>query len=113
MLSRTRGWLLGVTLLLGGCLSPTLPLPPPSEPAITASMTEGLVRLQGAVLPHSEVFALDYRTNLIAGQHTDSGDYDFEMAASPGDNISFWYVHETVESPSNDFVVKLPEATSP
>ena len=108
-----RSWLLGVALFAVGCLSPTLPLPPPSEPSITATTTEGLVRFQGAVLPQSEVFALDHNSNLIAGQHTESGVYDFTMAALPGDNMSFWYVHETVESTSNDFVLKLPAASSP
>jgi len=108
-----RGWLFGMALLAAGCLSPTLPLPPPSDPAISASTTEGLVRFQGTVLPQSEVFALDHNTNLIAGQHTDTGAYDFTMAALPGDSMSFWYVHDTVESSSNDFVLKLPAASSP
>jgi hypothetical protein len=108
-----RSWLLGAALLAAGCLSPTLPLPPPSEPSVTASSTEGLVRFQGAVLPQSEVYALDHNSNLIAGQHTDSGEYDFTMAALPGDNMSFWYVHEAMESSSTDFVLKLPEATAP
>lgn len=108
-----RSWLLGVALFAAGCLSPTLPLPPPSEPSITASSAEGLVRFQGAVLPQSEVFALDHNTNLIAGQHTETGEYDFTMAALPGDSVSFWYVHDTVESTSNDFIIKLREASSP
>ena len=108
-----RSWLLGVALFAAGCLSPTLPLPPPSEPSITASTSEGLVRFQGAVLPQSEVFVLDHNTNLIGGQHTDSGLYDFTMAALPGDSMSFWYVHDTIESTSNDFALKLPEPTSP
>lgn len=114
MFSRSRrDWLLGVGLLVAGCLSPTLPLPPPSNPSVTASTTEGLVRLQGTVLPQSEVFAFNHNTALIAGQHTDSGGYDFELAAHPGDSISFWYVHEAVESPSADFLIRLPEASSP
>ncbi|MES1175040.1 MAG: hypothetical protein ABUL62_12015 [Myxococcales bacterium] len=108
-----RSWLLGAALFAAGCLSPTLPLPPPSEPTISASTTEGLVRFRGTVLPQSEVFALDHNSNLIGGQHTESGQYDFEMAALPGDSMSFWYVHETVESTSNDFVLRLPAASAP
>lgn len=108
-----RHWLLGVALVAAGCLSPTLPLPPPSEPALSASTTEGLVRLRGTVLPQSEVFALDQNTNLIGGQHTDSGQYDFEMPALAGDTLSFWYVHDTVESTATDFVVKLPAPSAP
>src|SRR4051794_35838862 len=71
-----RRWLVGLALAAAGCLSPTLPLPPPTEPSVSASTTAGLVRLQGSVMARSEVFAIDHRTNLIAGQYTESGLYD-------------------------------------
>jgi hypothetical protein len=100
--------LAGAALFAVGCLSPTLPLPPPSDPMVSATETEGLVRVQGSVAPQSEVFALNRNTNLIAGQHTESGLYDFTIAAQEGDSLSLWYVHDTVESTSADFLVKLP-----
>ncbi len=103
-----RHWLVGAALFAAGCLSPTLPLPPPSEPTITASTTEGLVRMQGAVAPRSEVYAIDHNSNLIAGQYTESGQYDFEMAALRGDSMSFWYISDTVPSPPIDFLLRLP-----
>ncbi|MET0793345.1 MAG: hypothetical protein ABW061_17620 [Polyangiaceae bacterium] len=108
-----RRWLVGVALFAAGCLSPTLPLPPPSEPMITATTTEGLVRFQGTVLPQSEVFALDHNSNLIAGQYTESGQYDFKMAALAGDSMSFWYVHDTVESTSAEFILRPAAPASP
>ena len=102
-----RGWLLGVALLVGGCLSPTLPLPPPGDPSVTATDTAGLVRLSGTVQPESEVFALNHTTNLIRGQYTKSGAYDFTIEAQERDAISLWYVNANVESSSADFVIRL------
>ncbi len=105
-----RGWLLGTALLVAGCLSPTLPVPPPSDPSVTSTETAGLVRLTGSVQPESEVFALNHSTNLIRGQYTTSGLYDFTLEAQERDGISLWYVHGTVESPQNDFVIRLEPA---
>src|SRR5690349_13687742 len=103
-----RGWLVGAALFAVSCLSPTLPLPPPSDPSVTSTEIAGLVRLTGSVQPESEVFALNHSTNLIRGQYTKSGAYDFTLEAQERDGISFWYVHGTVESPPNDFVLRLP-----
>ncbi len=103
----SRRWLLGTALIAVGCLSPTLPLPPPGDPMVTSTDTAGLVRLTGAVQPESEVFALNHSTNLIRGQYTPSGAYDFTIEAQERDGISLWYVHGTVESPPTDFVLRL------
>jgi len=58
-------------------------LPPPSEPTITASTTEGLVRFQGGLrcCRRVRVFAFGSHSNSDRGQHTESGQYDFTMAA--------------------------------
>src|SRR6478752_5248724 len=102
-----RGWLLGTLLFGAGCLSPTLPLPPPSDPSVSATETAGLVRLTGTVPPESEVHAKNHNTGLIRGQETKSGHYDFTIEAQERDSISLWYVQGKVESPSNDFLIKL------
>jgi hypothetical protein len=102
-----RGWLLGAAFLAVSCLSPTLPLPPPSDPSVTSTEIAGLVRLKGTVQPESQVFALNHSTNLIRGQYTESGAYDFTLEAQERDGISLWYVHGTVESPPNDFVLRI------
>src|SRR6188768_441435 len=99
-----RGWLLGTALFGAGCLSPTLPLPPPSDPSVSATETAGLVRLTGTVQPDSDVYAKNLSTGLTRGQYTKSGVYDFTIEAQERDNISFWYQQGTVQSPSNDFV---------
>jgi len=106
-----RGWLLAAALFGAGCLSPTLPLPPPGDPYVTATDTAGLVRLTGSVQPQSEVFARNRTTDMIRGQYTESGVYDFTLEAQERDAITFWYVRGTIESPPIDFVIKLEPAT--
>jgi len=105
-----RSWLVGAALLAAGCLSPTLPLPPPSDPMMTATDTAGLVRLTGAVEPQSDVLAFNRNTRLIAGQFTESGAYDFTIEAHEGDAISLSYVVGTVQSPPTEFLIKLEPA---
>jgi hypothetical protein len=107
-----RGWLLGTALFAVSCLSPTLPLPPPSEPSVTSTDVAGLVRLTGVVRAQSEVFAMNHSTNLIRGQYTESGEYDFTIEAQERDSISLWYVHGTAESLPNDFLIRF-EPTEP
>ena len=108
-----RGWLLGAALSLwaAGCLSPTLPLPPPGDPTITSTETVGLVRLSGAVQPDSEVFAWNHSTDAIRDQYTKSGLYDFTLEAQERDGISLWYVHGMAESPPTDFVIRINPIT--
>ena len=114
MFSRSRRtWLAGVALFVAGCLSPTLPLPPPSDPSVSSTDTQGLIRLTGSVQPQSEVFALNHQSNQIAGQYTESGNYTFTIEAQPGDDLSLWYVHRLIESPARDFVVKVLPAPAP
>ena len=109
-LSHARVVVIGAGLagLAVACLSPTLPLPPPERPMVTGTETAGLVRLSGAVEPQSEVFALNHNNNLISGEYTESGAYDFTLQAEERDWVSLWYVHETEASPATDFVVKIP-----
>jgi hypothetical protein len=67
----------------------------------------GQVRLTGAVLSNSQVFALNERTNLAAGQQTgQNGEYDFLLGAREGDFVTFWYVKDTDLSPTIGFVVR-------
>jgi hypothetical protein len=114
MFSRSRrSWLLGAALFAAGCLSPTLPLPPPTSPEMTATDTQGLVQLSGNVPPQSAVFALNHNSNVIAGQYTESGAYQFTIEAQEHDSMSLWYVHATEESPPAEFFIKLTPAPAP
>jgi len=98
--------LIAVAACVVGCLSPTLPLPPPSDPTVSGTDAEGNVRLTGTVLPQSEVFALNPNNNAISGQVTESGSYDFKIKAEQFDRLELWYVRDTVQSPTTDVTVE-------
>jgi hypothetical protein len=102
MLRAPRRLLLLLTsLALSSCLSPTLPLPPPSRPDVSAPDAGGYVRLQGVAAPDAEVLAWNHNNDLIAGQVTgDDSRYDFMIAGESGDFIELWYVRGTDESQS-------------
>ncbi len=99
--------LLVAGLCLVSCLSPTLPLPPPDRPAVSAPDESGLVRLQGVAAPQSEVIAWNHANNVIAGQvTTDSARYDFTIQAKAADVLELWYTQGTEESQT--IVVVVP-----
>jgi hypothetical protein len=98
-----------VGLAVSACLSPTLPLPPPSRPTVEGPDAAGYVRLTGRVPGGSTVSALNVRTDLVAGQQTgETGRYDFQIAAAPGDEILFWYVRNNMNSPAVVLVIEEP-----
>jgi hypothetical protein len=109
MLSRLRrSVLVGAALAVAGCLSPTLPLPPPNEPQVS-QVSEGVYLLSGGVPPRSEVYAYNARTSFIDGQATDeSGKYAFEIQAAPGDSIELWYSKGAKDSQITRFEIPDP-----
>ena len=110
--SRRGFFITAAVLAVVGCLSPTLPLPPPSRPDVTSPDAAGFVRITGSVQSDAVVFAENLRTGRITGQTTDeTGDYDLEIAARVGDRLSIWYTIGTIESPPTD--VSVPEPSGP
>jgi hypothetical protein len=96
-----RCLLVGAGLWAAGCLSPTLPLPPPDRPDVSAPDAGGYVRLQGIAVPQAEVIAWNHGNDLIAGQVTgDDARYDFTIKADADDLIELWYVQGSDESPT-------------
>src|SRR5262249_5743561 len=94
--------------VLVGCLSPTLPLPPPGAPSVT-DQGDGTYLLTGSAPPNSEVYALNTRTMLINGQATgDTGEYSFTVEAQPRDPIELWYTSGTRESQITSFEIPAP-----
>lgn len=107
-----RAWLAGaglVGLLLtgSGCLSPTLPLPPPDKPAVTGPDAQGNVELRGGVQPGATATAVNPRTGDVRGQITGSnGLYDFTIPARVGDQLEFRYEIGNDISPSIVFMIQ-------
>jgi hypothetical protein len=97
-------------LLVAGCLSPTLPLPPPSKPTVEGPDEQGMVTLDGYAQANSPAYALNSRTGDIRGQITENdGHYNFQIAAEVGDELSFWYSVGTDNSPSIVFQIQKPK----
>jgi hypothetical protein len=94
--------------LAGGCLSPTLPLPPPNPPDVQATDTEGVYRLTGTVTANSHATAWNQNTDLSYGQQTQAnGRYDFVIAGTEGDTVLFYYTLGTDQSQPIDFELKV------
>jgi len=97
-------------LFLASCLSPTLPLPPPTQPEVSSPDAEGFVRLQGIAAPRAEVLAWNRNSGLISGQVTgENSRFDFLIRAAVDDTIELWYTKGTDESQS--VVFSVPSAT--
>ncbi len=88
-------WALALTLLLG-CVSPTLPLPPPETPLISAGSTPNRYLLSGGpggAQPNAFVIAINSNSavprNLrVNGTQADEkGAWSVEVYASPGQRI--------------------------
>jgi len=87
-----------------GCLSPTLPLPPPGQPEVTETDVQGVYRVTGNVTPNARAEVWNTRTDLFWGQQTESdGRYDFLVEGEPGDPMLMFYVLGTDQSDTQDF----------
>ena len=94
----------------GGCLSPTLPLPPPYEPTVSKVDAEGYVTLQGGVGaadPGAIVYGYDQQNgegsiDTVGG----SGQYRLRMPAATGDTIVVW--QEQGSERSSSVAVTVP-----
>jgi len=100
-----------------GCLSPTLPLPPPSDPIVSAPDETGEIVITGRVTPRASVFVQNDRTDEIVGEVTgQSGRYEVEMQAEAGDLLFVWEKSGTTDSPATEVVVpavSAPQLTDP
>jgi hypothetical protein len=84
----------GTLLWAVACLSPTLPLPPPSKPEIEGPNETGYVTLTGSVMAHSHVIATNARIDegdLYITNET--GRYVLELPAQVGDEVVLYYIH--------------------
>lgn len=75
-----------------GCLSPTLPLPPPSRPDISPPDASGVTSIVGRVPGGTTALAENLETGRLVGQVTgESGNYDLRLQAAIGDQVVVWY----------------------
>jgi hypothetical protein len=105
-----RLWLaitLGVAV---GCLSPTLPLPPPDRPNIEGPDASGNVTLSGSVLPGANVYADNLVTHVSVGQQASpqSGYYRLKITAQIGDDMDLFYQDGTEISGRTTFTIPNP-----
>jgi hypothetical protein len=109
--ARAAGVLLIAAIPLA-CLSPTLPLPPPGRPFVTAPDDSGNVHVSGVVNSRALVLVHNTRTEQIVGEATgSSGAYELTLAAQAGDELLVWQSINTVESTPTSVVV--PSTTPP
>src|SRR5260221_13243204 len=77
-----------------GCISPTLPLPPPDAPDVSR-IGEGQYRLRGSLpIPASRVLVQNTRTTVVVGKGP-LQIYDLVVGAQPGDLMLLWYETNT------------------
>ncbi|MEB2313463.1 MAG: hypothetical protein OZ921_15000 [Sorangiineae bacterium] len=102
-----RWWCLGAALALVGCLSPTLPLPPPS-PTVSGPDASGMVEISGYVDPGATVYAVNLRNDELRGQISDArtGEYDFFLPAEVGDRVDVYVQLGNDRSPPYSTVIR-------
>jgi hypothetical protein len=100
-----RRWFLGAaaSVLVAGCLSPTLPLPPPSAPDIQ-EVGSGQYVLTGIIPEPGFVLVLNKRTNAVNGTLS-SGEYSVPVQARPADAMQLWYESGTDVSDIVEFEI--------
>lgn len=110
--SRRRWVLLLAVVGAFGCLSPTLPLPPPNRPDVEGPDASGRVTLSGWVQPGAHVYADNLHTGLSAGQQADlsTGNYRFQIGAEVGDRLAFYYRIGTDVSQALEILIRGPNS---
>jgi hypothetical protein len=109
MRSLPRRLLLSVAgaLMLGACLAPTLPLPPPSEPTVDGPDENGVTTLSGKVEGGAWVYAINRGSDQgafeIAG---DDGLYSLTLITQAGDRIQMWYTVGAQTSDQLEFEIQ-------
>ncbi len=110
----TRRDLIGLTgtALVGaaapGCLSPTLPLPPPDEPESIAFSDDDRWQVRGACQPGATVLVKNTATSSIVGveDRSRSGRYFIEVEGDPCDRAEVWQLVDGESSTATGFLLE-------
>jgi len=118
-----RGWkcalAVAVAALALGCMSPTLPLPPPAQPSELADTDPATVTLHGAkgtvppgstiivynLTPSNATETLDDTQKVTATIVHDDGSWDATIFAMKGDTVTIFDIEEGQWSPSIQYTV--------
>jgi hypothetical protein len=107
--SRRQLICVAAALAAAACLSPTLPLPPPSEPTVSGPDEAGLVQLQGRAPATSWIFAINRASQLGTFKAVEAdGSYGLELRAEIGDQIVLWYEINGEGSEALTLVIRAP-----
>jgi len=94
-----------------GCLSPTLPLPPPSRPDVSPPDGSGITTLIGRVPGGTTAIAHNLDSGRLVGQVTgDDGEYELALPAEIGDQLAIWYRDGLMDSGSVEVTVPATQA---
>ena len=112
--SRRRWCASALALVFLGCLSPTMPMPPPSRPEIDGLDSSGDVVLSGRIKDASYVYADNLTTGYSAGQalEPETGEYRFSIGARVGDSMSLFYRRGNDESQARLFEIPEPDTNT-
>jgi len=114
--AKRRVWLraIGAASLLClplGCLSPTLPLPPPSRPDVSPPDASGLTTVAGHVPGGTTAIAQNMSSGQLVGQLTSSsGNYELVLPAASGDTLAIWYRDGLIDSGAVEVTVPSSQA---
>ena len=101
-----RHFIAAIGLFAAGCLSPTLPLPPPSQPDVEGPDEQGQVTLDGYAQPNAVVLCENQQTGELRGVHlSNDSHYRFQIGAKVGDTMKLWYELGSDASPAILFKV--------
>jgi hypothetical protein len=98
-------WCAIFPVLLGGCLSPTLPLPPPSPPTENAGTEPNTIILTGTADPDAVILIVNNDPmfeSTDAGEAQCNGAPNCQVAATRADNAGNWTA--TVFAVKNDIL---------
>jgi hypothetical protein len=106
--------LLGSAALVApGCLSPTLPLPPPEEPDLIRSVGEGSWLVSGSCDKDAQVIVFNERTGEGVVRTCERGVYDATLAGKRCDRATISEELDATTSPTTEFVLENVVSGSP
>lgn len=109
--SHLRALALAALLVLPGCLSPTLPLPPPNRPDVSPPDASGIATIVGRVPAGTTAMAQNLNNGRLVGQVTADGTYVLKLPAAIGDQVAVWYREGLIDSGATQITVPAKPAT--